>query len=105
MPSSCRIWASSARILVLDAHVQGRRGFVRKEQGGAGRDRQGDHHPLTHASAQLMGVVPQPTPRLRDAHPFQQLQGPCLSGSRVQAKLVVEGLAELVADRKHWVEA
>src|SRR3989339_1566765 len=48
--------------LTLDGHVQGGRGLVRDEQRWRAGQREGYHHPLFHATAQLVRIHPHNIP-------------------------------------------
>ncbi len=68
------------KYLALYRHVERRRWFVRDENGGAQGNGHGDHHALTHAARELVGILLQPLLRLGkpdSLHRFERA-GPCL---------------------------
>jgi hypothetical protein len=48
------------QILRLNGDVQRRRGFVGNQQAGRARHADGTAHPLPHAAAKLVHIMPQP---------------------------------------------
>ena len=61
--------------LRLRRHVERRRRLVCEQQTGPSRGRDGEHHALTHAAAQLMRIGANALLRLRDADVAQRLDG------------------------------
>ncbi len=54
--------------LRLDRHIKTRRWLVGDEERRTDAERQANHHPLTHAAAQLVGIAPRDPRRAGDAH-------------------------------------
>jgi len=63
--------------LGLNRHVQRRRRLVRNEYPGVAGEPHRNHHPLSHASAELVRIVAESTLRIlaRDSHPGEQADG------------------------------
>ncbi len=61
--------------LGLEGHVECRGGLVGEQQVGAGGQGHGDHGPLALAARELVGVVPQAPPGIRQGHPVEQARG------------------------------
>ena len=62
--------------LGLDRHVECRRRLVGDEQARLAAERHGDHHPLAHASRELVRVGRQPPGGVGDVHALEQLDSP-----------------------------
>ena len=62
--------------LRLNGDVERRRGFVGDQELRVAAQRHGDHDPLPHAAAELVGVALEPLGAVGDAHHVQQLHGP-----------------------------
>ena len=90
--------------LRLDGHVQRRGRLVGDQELGVAGQTDGDHHPLAHATRQLMRILRQPARGVGDADQGQQLDG---AGARLRlAHLEVDEqrLHDLQADAQHGVE-
>ena len=57
--------------LCLDCDVQGGGGLVGDDQLGVTAQCHGDHHPLPHAPAEMVGILTQAIPGLGNADPGQ----------------------------------
>ena len=84
--------------LGLDGHVEGGGGLVGDQQAGCAGHGAGDHHPLSHASRQLVRILVEAPGRVGDSHPLQPAQGLGPGVPRRQAAGPPQGLAQLVAD-------
>jgi hypothetical protein len=90
--------------LGLHGHVEGGGGLVGDQHVGIVGDRHRDHHTLTHAPGELVGVLARPLVGLRDADRVEQLDGlqRCLPlGDRLVGQ---DHLDDLIADAVHGVE-
>ena len=90
--------------LALDRHVERGGGLVGDQQLGLAGKRHRDHHALLLASRELVRIRLQPPPGLGQAHLEQQLLGAHHGLLRLQAEVLDERLADLVADGEHRVQ-
>ena len=91
--------------LALDRHVEGRRRLVGDQELRLGGERHGDHHALTHAAGELMGIFVETGAGVGDAHLLEQ---PHRLGARRrarQAEMADERFGDLPADREDRIEA
>ena len=94
-----------AQDLRLDGHVQRGRRLVGEQQLGVAGQRDGDHHALAHAAAELVWIVLDAAGRLGDAHLAQQLDG---AGDRLgvaHVQVHLEALGHQPLDAEHRVQA
>lgn len=82
----------------LNGHVQGRRGLVGNQDGGATGDGHGDHGPLQHAAGELEGVLFRAVGGLGDTGHLKQLNGPGEGTLVAPAPVHLERLGNLIAD-------
>ena len=61
--------------LRLDGDVERGGRLVGEQQSAAGGERHGDHHPLALAARELVRVVVEPAPRVRQRHQLEQPLG------------------------------
>jgi hypothetical protein len=105
---------SSARLLADRSHqvqdlrlhgdIEGRRRFVGNDQSGSARQGHRNHHPLPHASRELVRIKIEPTLRIGDAHLPKKLQG-SLTGGPVAGSLVNDqGLGQLIPHGKERIQ-
>ena len=66
--------------LLLCGHIQGSSGLIGNQQLGVAGNGHGNHHTLTHAPGELVGIMVDSAFRIRDTHHAEQLDGsrPCL---------------------------
>ena len=96
--------AQQLQDLGLHRHVQGGGRLVGDEQARPAGERAGDHHPLAHAAAELMGIGIDPALGIGDPHIGQELDGPPARGRGVQALMDPQHLADLAADGHQRIE-
>ena len=88
--------------LGLDAHIQGAGRLVEDEQGRVVGERHGDHHPLAHATRQLVGVAPRrPGGQARPCPSRASTRAPCVAQTHAVRP---QPLRHLVTDRDDRVE-
>ena len=90
--------------LRLDGHVQRRGGLVGDDQFGLAAQGHGDHHPLAHAAAQMVGILAQPPVGVRNPDQVQQLQRPRPRRVVVHVQVVGQRLGKLPPDGQHGIE-
>ncbi len=96
--------AQQVEDLRLHGNVQRGSGLVGDQYIGFHGQGDGDHHPLAHATGQLVGEAVQTLGRFRDAHLLQQRQGPLARFGLAQVLMEPNGLGDLVAHAVHRVE-
>ena len=95
--------------LRLGGHVQSGGRLVRDQQLGIAGQRHRDQRPLAQPATQLKGVLVHAVLGARDAYPAQQLDTAIAGLAVAHAAVVLNGLADLVADgvdgaeRAHWL--
>ena len=97
--------AQEVENLRLNRHIQRRRRFIGNQQARIGRERNGNHHPLFHATRELEGVLVQPTRRIGNAHGTEQFQRPLTRCRAAQTQMAFEHLADLPPVGQHRVKA
>ena len=90
--------------LGLDGDVQGRRGLIGHQDPRITGQGDGDHHPLTHPSRQLVRIAAQPVLGRWDAHKLQQLEGPGPHLGPAGRLVDDEGLRDLVTHGDHRIQ-
>ena len=109
--SSTAVWNSSDRTLDeledlrLDRHVERGRRLIGEDQLRIARQRDRDHHALAHAARELVRVVIEAVLRPWDADLAEQLDHAILGGLAGDAHVLLDRLADLVADRQGRVQA
>ena len=90
--------------LGLDRHVERRRGLVGQHEARPAGQGHGDHHPLPHPAAHLVGIIP--GARLRGGYPDQpeHLHGPVMGFRGGEPLMEPQGLGDLIADAEHGVQ-
>ena len=91
--------------LSLNGHIQRGGGLVTDQDLRAAGHRNGDHHALTHAAGELVGVLLKTHFRVRDAHVPQVFQCSGSGLGALQALVQGHGLQNLVADGFQRVQA
>ena len=91
--------------LCLHRHVERGGGLVGHQQRGLAGDGGGDHGALTLAARQQVGVVVDAPLRLGHAHQVQQFYRALARGQGRGAAMQAQGLADLLAQRQHRVQA
>ena len=90
--------------LCLDRDIQGGGGFIGHHQLRIGRQSQGDHHALAHATAELVREMVDALLGTRNARVFEQFNGPLTRLSVVERQVRRDGFDQLLADRIQGVE-
>jgi hypothetical protein len=90
--------------LRLDRDVQRGGRLVRDEQPWPARERHRDQRALPHPAGELVGVLVEPPPRVRDADPGEQPGGVDHRPLAGQAAVTLQHLADLQPDRHDGVE-
>ncbi len=90
--------------LRLDGDIERGGGLVGDQQVGLVGERHGDHHPLTLAAGELIGVGVEALLGLGEADLAQQLEHARLHGGLVEAVVQLHDLADLRADGVQRVE-
>ena len=93
-----------AKDLQLHRDVERGGRLVRDQDLGPTRDRDGDDHPLAHATGELVRIYAQHRHRLGDADRAEQLGGRRAARRRVGAGLRPERLKQLETDGAHRIE-
>jgi len=91
--------------LRLDRHVERGRRLVGEDELRIARQRHRDHHALTHASRELVGVIINALLRAGDADEVEELDGALPRLALVHLEVEFERLRDLTADGKHGIEA
>src|SRR6266568_426210 len=90
--------------LGLNGHVEGRGRLVGYDQLGVATQRDGYHHPLEHASAELMGKLPEPALRVRYPHLLETTHSLPAGFRLAHGKVELKGFGKLALDRENRVE-
>ena len=103
-PEACLQRGEQIQGLRLDGHVESRGRLVRNQELWLARERHGDHHPLAHASGELVRILRHPALRRRDADKRKELDraGPRRSAGEIE--MMTQDFADLRPDREQWVE-
>ena len=79
--------------------------LVRDQHLGIAGERHGNHHPLPHASRELVGIVVEATAGVGDLDEVQHLYRARAGGRRAGSPMNAHGFRDLVADGQHRIEA
>ena len=90
--------------LGLDRYVERRRRFVGDQDAGLARHRHCDHHPLTLAAAQAMGVLAHSSGGVGDADGPQEFDRALATLRFVEPDVERQHLLEVVLDGQHGVQ-
>src|SRR6266481_5788190 len=90
--------------LGLNGDVQGGGRLIGYDQLGVAAQRYGYHHPLEHASAELMGKLLEPALRVRYPHLIETTHSLPARRRLAHAKVEFEGFGKLALDRENRVE-
>ena len=90
--------------LRLDRHVERRRRLVGDDQLGLAAQRHGDHHPLAHAAAEMVGILFQPPLGIGNSDHAQQLHRPRVGFLALDAHMMFECFGDLTPDGEHRIE-
>ena len=88
----------------LDGHIKAGGGLVGDQDPGATRQRDGDGDPLTHASAELVGISVERSDGIGDPHLMQEVGGAFTSLPLADVQVVPEMIGELRPHGEHGVE-
>ena len=91
--------------LSLDRDIERGGRLVGDDEIGLAGQRHGDHHPLSHAARELVGILVEPSPGIGHPHQFEHLErpAPCLGPRHIAMQ--EHRLGDLVADREDGIEA
>ena len=91
--------------LGLDGHVEGGGRLVRDQQAGRVGQGHSDHHPLGHATRELVRVLLGAALRVGDANQVEELEHALVDGRLRQPRIVdADGFADLVTHREDGVQ-
>ena len=91
--------------LILDCHIQGGGRLIGQDDLGGTGKRRGDHHPLTHPPAKLMGIIAQPSLWCGDTHLAHKINRPLLGHPlRIDHPMCKHGFHNLRPNAQDWVE-
>ena len=90
--------------LLLHGHIQGGGRFICDEDLWTGDEGHGDHHPLTHATGELMRVGLNPLLGVGDADLSEGLDGAGEGRLSLDSLMDLQGLRQLPGDREVGVE-
>ena len=90
--------------LSLYCDIQRGGGLIGQDEGGVAGQGHGDHHPLPHPAAELVGILSQSPLGIGDAHEAKELDGARPRLRRAHPEMDLRGLGQLAADGEHGVE-
>ena len=91
--------------LRLDRHIECGGRLVGDQHLRIAAQRNGDHHPLTHAAGELMRILGEAPAGIGDPHQLQHLARAIPGGPPREAEVALHALGDLRADGEHGVEA
>ena len=90
--------------LRLDRHIQGCGGFVGDQHFGFQRQRHREHHPLAHATGELVRVIPNAPLRIGDTHHAEQFRGAVDRRGLGHLPVCPDRFGDLIAHPVHRVQ-
>ena len=90
--------------LSLYCDIQRGGGLIGQDEGGVAGQGHGDHHPLPHPAAELVGILSQSPLGIGDAHEAKELDGARPRLRRAHPEMDLRGLGQLAADGEDGVE-
>ena len=104
IPRSCLQLGHQFQNLRLGGHVEGRGRLVGDQQAGVAAQGNGDHDPLSHAAAELVGIAVKDASGFRQLHLGQGIDAALTCLLAVDILVQVDGFQQLVADGIERIE-